>query len=80
MMLQTPFQFVLDHLQHLGWGVIILAIIRVVWWGRGAQQKIEEVYTQTTNHIPHSLDRIDRNISLLVSLQGGKPVVEERDN
>lgn len=77
---QTPLQFFLDHLQHLGWGVVIAAIIRIVWYARGAKEKADEVYKQTTNHMPHSLARIDKNIAILVSLQGGKPEVDEEDN
>lgn len=75
----TPFQFALDHLQHLGWGIVIIAVVRVVWWTRGAKEKAEEVYKQTTNHLPHSLDRIDRNIAILVGIQGGKAITKEED-
>jgi hypothetical protein len=76
---QTPIQFLLDHLQHLGWGVVIAGVLRVVWWLRGAKEKAEAVFLQTTNHMPHSLDRIDRNIAVLVGLQGGKAIMKEED-
>lgn len=69
---QTPFQFGLDHLQHVGWGMVILALIRVVWWTRGTAVKAEEVYKQTTNHMPTDLKRqtallvnLDKNIAIL---------------
>lgn len=76
---QTPFQFVLDHLQHLGWAAVISGIVSGVWWLRGAKEKAKEVYKQTTNHMPHSLDRIDQNMAILVSLQGGKAITKAQD-
>jgi len=76
---QIPIQFALDHLQHVGWGVVILYGARIVWWTRGAKAKAEQVYTQTTNHMPHSLDRIDRNIAILVGIQGGTAVTKGED-
>lgn len=73
----TPLQFGLNHLQHLGWGAVISAIVSAVWWLRGAKEKAQEMYRQTTNHMPHSLDRIDRNIAILVGMQGGKAITKE---
>ena len=59
-------------------------MLRLIWLSFQAgssinelKTKAEQVYTQTTNHMPHSLDRIDRNIALLVSLKGAKPVLPE---
>lgn len=73
---ETPLQFALNHLQHLGWAAVISGIVTGVWWLRGAKEKAESVYKQTTNHMPHSLDRIDRNIAILVGIQGGKAVTK----
>lgn len=78
----TPFQFVSDHIHMVGWGTVMLVMLRAIWlsfkigsYTFEVKSKAEEVYTQTTNHMPHSLDRIDRNIALLVSLKGAKPVL-----
>lgn len=75
----TPLQFVLDHMQHLGWAAVISFLVTAVWWLRGVKDKAEQVYRQTTNHMPHSLDRIDRNIAILVGIQGGSAITKQED-
>jgi hypothetical protein len=52
---------------------LILAIWKVRGWIDEFKHKADEVYTQTTNHLPHyaaeaneKLTSIDKNISILV--------------
>jgi len=82
----TPLQFASDHIHMLGWGTVMVFMLRLIWISFQAGSSLNElktkagqVYTQTTNHMPHSLDRIDRNIALLVQLRGGQPALPEKD-
>jgi hypothetical protein len=84
MLAPTLLEWVFNHLPHVGWTAIILAVGRGVWWLRGVKEKANEVYVQTTNHMPHELAaqtklliNIDKNMALLAH---GKEAILDSDD
>lgn len=69
----APFQFLLDHLQHVGWGAILVLVWKVSRFITRKEKEWDTVVVMTTNHMPHVLMSMDTSLRIMSKRDPAKP-------
>lgn len=82
----TPIQFVLDHLQHIGWGAVILMVIKTTRFITKTEIELaktkaewDDMVKQTTNHMPSMLKSIDMSLRIMSGRDPAGPTEFDND-